>query len=237
MPATASKARGDRLSVGAMKLPAALLTSPLNHAGGPQRLDHVFDRGRIAYVDTEGVDAPVRVRGTPGGRGVVAHRFAPAADGHVGAQLQEALGHRLAQPGAAAGDQNALASHEFRVEHAVSPVVWGRSSYQGRVRRKPASTSSTSPVVFCAPAAQPPRGLGHVVGADHRIERGSRLVSLDRGSVAFGAEAALHPRRFHQARRNAVDADLGPERASKPCRHGVEGAPWTPCRRSTSRCP
>ena len=36
---------------------------------------------------------------------------------HVGAEAKELLGHRLAEAGAAAGDEDALAGHESRVEH------------------------------------------------------------------------------------------------------------------------
>jgi hypothetical protein len=51
----------------------------------------------------------------------VADRLAPPADGDVGAQAQELLGHRLAEAGAAAGDEDSLAGHQVRIEHGRAP--------------------------------------------------------------------------------------------------------------------
>ena len=90
MLAMASKARGDRLSVGAMKLPAALLTRPGEPAAVPQRLDHLLHRLRDADVDAEGVDAALGKLLAPGRGGLVADRLAAAADRDVGAQREEA---------------------------------------------------------------------------------------------------------------------------------------------------
>jgi hypothetical protein len=44
------------------------------------------------------------------GRGFVADAFAAAADMNLGAKLEEACRHRLAETGAAASDKNAPAS-------------------------------------------------------------------------------------------------------------------------------
>ena len=58
------------------------------------------------------------------------HRLAPAADRDVGAEAQEALGHRLAEAGAAAGDEDALAGHESRIEHHALPMTERSGSVQ-----------------------------------------------------------------------------------------------------------
>jgi hypothetical protein len=41
-----------------------------------------------------------------------------------GAELKEARGHRLAEPGAAAGDKNAPAGEKLLVEHVWFPPKW-----------------------------------------------------------------------------------------------------------------
>jgi len=75
----------------------------------PERLDHLLDGAGIADVDAEGVDAALGKLFAPRLGGRVAHRLAAAADRDVGAEAEEALGHRLAEAGAAAGDEDALA--------------------------------------------------------------------------------------------------------------------------------
>ncbi len=84
---------------------------------GPQFVDHLLHRLRDADVDAEGVDAPPREALAPAGGRLVADALAAPADGDVGAELEEALGHRLAEAGAAAGDQHALAFHQIGLVH------------------------------------------------------------------------------------------------------------------------
>ena len=55
------------------------------------------------------------------GRGFVADAFAPAADMNLGAELEEARGHRFAEAGAAAGHQNAPSGEKLIVEHGFPP--------------------------------------------------------------------------------------------------------------------
>ena len=117
MLATASKARDDRLSVGATKLPAALLISPVSPPDCQQRLDHLLHALRVADVDAEGVDAPPGELRAPFGGRLFDDRLAPAADRDVGAQRQKALGHRPAEAGAAAGHEDALAGHQIGLVH------------------------------------------------------------------------------------------------------------------------
>ena len=109
MLAIASKPRGDRSCVREMKLPAALLTRPVSGPLAENLLDHRFDCSGIADVDADRLAtlAAMRLHELLGGR--VADLLAPPADGDFGSERQEALGHRLAEPGAAAGDKNALA--------------------------------------------------------------------------------------------------------------------------------
>ena len=126
MLATASKPRGDSSSVREMKLPAALLIRSVSGPSVEDGLDHVVDRGGIADVDAVGHHlAAIRVHQF--GRGVVADALAAAADMDLGAELQESRGHRFAEPGAAAGDEDAPAGEKLIIEHVVLPeIVDGR---------------------------------------------------------------------------------------------------------------
>ncbi len=108
MLATASKPRGDRSSVREMKLPAALLIRSVRGPAGENLADHVIDRGGVADVEAVADDlAAMRLHQFRGG--LVADQLAAAADVHLGAELEEARGHRLAEAGAAAGDEDASA--------------------------------------------------------------------------------------------------------------------------------
>jgi len=51
------------------------------------------------------------------GGGFVANPLAAAADMDLGAELEEARGHRFAEPGAAAGNEDAPAGKKLLVEH------------------------------------------------------------------------------------------------------------------------
>ena len=112
MLATASKPRGVRSSVREMKLPAALLMRSVSGAFGENRLDHLVDRQRVADIDAvAGHPAAMQVHQL--GRGFVANALAAAADMDLGAELEEARGHRFAEPGAAAGDEDAPAGKKL----------------------------------------------------------------------------------------------------------------------------
>ena len=70
---------------------------------------HGVDRARIANVDAVGLNPAVIFPGEFGGRRV-ADRLAPSANEDIGAERQEFLRHALAEPGAAAGDEDLFAS-------------------------------------------------------------------------------------------------------------------------------
>ncbi len=79
-------------------------------------LDHRFDRGRVADVDAVACDASaMRLHELRGG--LIADALAPAADRDLGAKLKELLGHRLAEPGAAAGNEDFFALEKAVDEH------------------------------------------------------------------------------------------------------------------------
>ena len=114
MLATASKPRGLSSSVREMKLPAALL---MRSVRGPSRkivLDHLVDRERVSDVDAV-ARHPAAMKVHQLGRGLVADDLAASADMDLGTQLKETRRHRLAEPGAAAGHQDASASQKIFV--------------------------------------------------------------------------------------------------------------------------
>src|SRR4029079_7932068 len=90
-----------------------------------------------ADVDAEGVDAALGKLFAPRGGGLVADLLAAAADRDVGAEAEELLGHRLAEAGAAAGDEDALAGHQLRVEHGRSLRVAVSGWRRGWALRRP----------------------------------------------------------------------------------------------------
>ncbi len=79
---------------------------------------HRIDRGRIADVDAIGGDLAAMFAHEFGG-GRLAHGFPPAADEELGAEREEFFRHALAQPGAAAGHQDAPAAQQSVFEHAL----------------------------------------------------------------------------------------------------------------------
>ena len=87
---------------------------------GENRLDHLVDRERVADVDAV-AHHPAAIEVHQFGRGFVADALAAAADMHLGAELEEARGHRFAEPGAAAGDENAPPREKLFVEHVWFP--------------------------------------------------------------------------------------------------------------------
>src|SRR6516162_2879984 len=81
-------------------------------------LDHRLDRGGVADVDAVARDTPaMRLHQFRGG--LLADALAPAADGDLGPEAEEPLGHRLAEPCAAAGDEDLLACEEAVDEHGA----------------------------------------------------------------------------------------------------------------------
>ncbi len=95
MLAMASKPRGVRSWVRETKLPAALLMRSVRGPCGEDRLDHLVDRERIADIDAV-ARHPAAMQVHQFGRGFVADDLAPAADMNLGAEFEEARGHRLA---------------------------------------------------------------------------------------------------------------------------------------------
>ena len=177
MLAMASKARGDRLSVGAMKLPAALFTRPVRPPPSEQGLHHLLHRLGHADVHAEGVDAAAGKALAPGCRGFVAHGLAAAADGDVGAQREEAFGHGLAQAGAAAGDQDALAGEQLRCVHGI-----------------PRGHRARFAAIWQQPSGRPPRtlqalGLEEALGLRQQVLRGRQL----RARAAHEGDHGLQP--------------------------------------------
>jgi len=84
------------------------------------RLDHLVDRERVSDIDAvAGHPAAMQVHQL--GRGLVANAFAAAADMNLGAELEEARGHRLAEPGSAAGDENASSGEKLFAIHLSFP--------------------------------------------------------------------------------------------------------------------
>ena len=109
MLAMASKPRDDRSSRARDEVAGGVVDEVRQRPAGLENLaDHVIDRSRIANVEAVG-DHLAAMRLHQLGGGLVADRFAPAADVHLRAELQEFGGHRLAEAGAAAGDKNASA--------------------------------------------------------------------------------------------------------------------------------
>src|SRR3954447_11401690 len=82
--------------------------------------DHLLDRERVADIDAVARDAAA-ILGHQLGRGLVADDLAPAADVHFGAELEKARRHRLAEPGAAAGHEDAPSRQKIFLEHGCFP--------------------------------------------------------------------------------------------------------------------
>src|SRR5262249_20270814 len=79
-----------------------------------------FDRERVADVDAVAGDAAAILIHQLGRR-LVADDLAPAADVDLGAELEEARRHRLAESGAAAGHEDATAGQKIFLEHGCFP--------------------------------------------------------------------------------------------------------------------
>ncbi len=89
---------------------------------GPDGLDHGVDGSRVADVHRVGHDlGAVLVAQHLGG--LVQHRQPAPAQVQLCPQPGQALGHDQAQPGAATGDQHALAGEKIVLEHGVSCLL------------------------------------------------------------------------------------------------------------------
>src|SRR5271166_528766 len=116
MLAIASKPRGERSSVRAIKLPAALLTSEVNSPPVENLLDHRIDGACVADVDAIAFhDSTVSLHHLLGS--CVANGLPPAADSELGPKAEQPFGHPPAEPGAAAGDEDFLALEQTRLKH------------------------------------------------------------------------------------------------------------------------
>jgi hypothetical protein len=100
-------------------------------AGPEDFLDHGVDRGRIANVDAVALDRAAVFAAEIGG-GDIAYRLAASADEYVGAERQEFLDHSFAEPGAAAGHQNAPAVKKSVLEHFLPLRVSGPLYHDGQ---------------------------------------------------------------------------------------------------------
>ena len=99
-----------------MKLAAALLTRPVSGPRSQIAIHHRLDLIRVPDVADVGA---TRVRGAAGGdlRGrLLQHLRAPAADVNLRALGRERLADLLAEPAAAAGDENGLACQRVIAE-------------------------------------------------------------------------------------------------------------------------
>ena len=123
MPAMASNPRGVRLSVGEMKLPAALLTRPVRPPVANSSLTMSSTFLCNADVHAKGVDATLRKLRAPDGSGFIAHAFAPATNGNVSTQSQKFFSHGFAKTRATPGDQNALTRHQIVLKHGFPLIV------------------------------------------------------------------------------------------------------------------
>ena len=81
---------------------------------------HGVDRGSVADIDAVDADLAAMLAYQLGG-GRFAHRFAASANNDVGAELKKLFGHPLAEPGAAAGDEDAPAAQQSILEHDPRP--------------------------------------------------------------------------------------------------------------------
>ena len=190
-----------------MKLPAALLTSPVSGPAAEDVLDHLVHGRRIADIDAVARDLAAGLVGQLE-RGGVAHRLAPPADEDLGAKLEKLRRHLLAEPGAAAGHQNALRFEDAILEHGRAPCVRCFLPVSGEMRRgaKPGAGEDDMASVLdrfrldgqVALITGGARGIGRAT-AEAFVAAGARAVLLDRdGDEASAALRATRemPRRM-----------------------------------------
>src|SRR3546814_8983852 len=84
----------------------------------PDRRHQPVDLGSVAQVAGNRAAAAGEV-GVELGPRLLEHVLAPPADDELRAELQHAPAHRLAEAGAATGDQDALALQEIALEHGA----------------------------------------------------------------------------------------------------------------------
>jgi len=122
---TASKARWLSVAVGAMKLAAALLSSPVS---GPCRSQMSFS---AASTDAESRTSTRLIMGharaAVGDRfcGFGEHRLASAPQMHLGSVLGQVRRHATAQAGTAAGDQDPLVRQQVGCEDVALRCAHG----------------------------------------------------------------------------------------------------------------
>ena len=117
--------RSQRKIFGAgQKISGGVVHEHIERALGPDDPDHLFDSGCVAHIAGTGVDLAAGALAEfllGSGENIVA---APA-DVDFGAQFQKPLRGSLAQAGAAAGDQDALAVEQIVAEHGED-CSWSR---------------------------------------------------------------------------------------------------------------
>lgn len=87
---------------------------------GPDLLDHLVNRERVADIDAV-ADHAAAVQVHQFGRGFVADALAAAANMNLGAQFEKTRRHGFAEAGAAARHQNAPPGEKLIVEHGFHP--------------------------------------------------------------------------------------------------------------------
>src|SRR5271155_4935497 len=103
-------ARGKLLGAGD-EIAGGVIDQHVEGSGFPDGVDHGFDGIEITDVARESVDWAFGGSGEFG-CGLLENLFAASADVDRGAELEEAVGHGLAESGAAACDQDALVAEE-----------------------------------------------------------------------------------------------------------------------------
>src|SRR5208282_153868 len=96
----------------------------------PDGVDHPFDGVEAAHVAGECV---AWAFGREFSGGLLENFFTAAADVDDGAEFEEALGHALAEAGAAAGDQDALVLEKIGAEHLNASLRISESDGKLRV--------------------------------------------------------------------------------------------------------
>ena len=122
-------ARAEVLGLG-NEIARGVVDQTIERPGRPDLLDHFLDRRghRISTVWLSTRRAGILGHDLPGG--FLEDAAAAAANHAIGAQLDELLHHRLAQPGAATGDQKPFALEQIRLEHRFRPLCL-RAAYIG----------------------------------------------------------------------------------------------------------
>src|SRR5580692_816236 len=99
------------------EIAGGVVDQDVERSGFPNGVDHGLYCVETADVAGEGMDWAFG-RGGEFGGGLLENFFATAADVDGGSELEEAAGHRFAESGAAAGDEDALVAEEVVAEHS-----------------------------------------------------------------------------------------------------------------------